>query len=74
MALVNKVDIKMKVDIDTIMISYLNSQGLNPIIILGSHNIKRYQNALDGLKIKLKPEQNYYSFNELQSTYCAFNI
>ncbi len=56
---------KMNLDIDTIMISFLNSQGLNPIIILGSHNITRYRNALKGLKIKLTAEQNYQIFKSL---------
>lgn len=60
---VNKVLEKLALDYETtvgnIAIAFLNSQGLNPIIVLGSQKIERYEEALTGMKIQLKRDEMY---------------
>jgi predicted oxidoreductase len=51
---------KNNATVTQIMISYLTSQGLNPIILLGSHKIERYIDAIKGLELKLTHEEMYY--------------
>lgn len=45
---------KYNTTIGNIAIAFLNNQGLNPIIILGSMKIERYKEALEGMEIKLE--------------------
>ncbi len=45
---------KYDTTISNIAIAFLNNQGLNPIIILGSMKIERYKEALEGMEIKLE--------------------
>ncbi len=45
---------KYNTTIGNIAIAFLNNQGLDPIIILGSMKIERYKEALDGMEIKLE--------------------
>lgn len=40
-------------------LAFLNNQGLNPIIILGSQKIERYEEALKGMEIKLSRTEMY---------------
>lgn len=60
-------DVAKKYDatISQIAISYISSQGLNPTIILGSQKIKRYEDAIAGLEIKLTREEMYYILQQL---------
>ncbi len=45
---------KYNTTIGNIAIAFLNNQGLNPIIVLGSMKLERYQEALAGMEIKLE--------------------
>ncbi|WOO89789.1 aldo/keto reductase [Mollicutes bacterium LVI A0078] len=45
---------KYNTTIGNIAIAFLNNQGLDPIIILGSMKIERYKEALEGMEIKLE--------------------
>lgn len=45
---------KYNTTIGNIAIAFLNNQGLDPIIILGSMKIERYKEALAGMEIKLE--------------------
>ncbi len=45
---------KYNTTISNIAIAFLNNQGLNPIIILGSMKIERYREALDAMDIKIE--------------------
>ncbi len=45
---------KYNTTIGNIAIAFLNNQGLNPIIILGSMKIERYREALDAMDIKIE--------------------
>lgn len=45
---------KYNTTIGNIAIAFLNNQGLNPIIILGSMKIERYREALDAMEIKIE--------------------
>lgn len=45
---------KYNTTIGNIAIAFLNNQGLNPIIILGSMKIERYKEALEAMEIKLE--------------------
>lgn len=45
--------------IGNIVIAFLNNQGLNPIIVLGSQKIERYEEAILGMEIKLKRSDMY---------------
>ncbi len=45
--------------IENIAIAFLNNQGLNPIIILGSQKIERYQMAQKAMQIKLSRKEMY---------------
>lgn len=58
---------KYKCSLSEIIIAYINSHGLNPCIILGSQKIERYEEAINGLSIKLTAEELhkiYYSFTQ----------
>lgn len=51
--------IKYDTTIGNIAIAFLNNQGLDPIIILGSMKIERYIEALQGMEIKLERVDMY---------------
>ncbi len=50
---------KYNTSISNIAIAFLNNQGLNPIIVLGSMKIERYKEALEGMEIKLERIEMY---------------
>lgn len=50
---------KYNTTIGNIAIAFLNNQGLNPIIILGSMKIERYKEALEAMDIKLTRIEMY---------------
>lgn len=50
---------KYNTTVGNIAIAFLNNQGLNPIIILGSMKIERYKEAMEAMDIKLKRVEMY---------------
>ncbi len=50
---------KHNTTIGNIALAFLNNQGLNPIIVLGSQKIERYEEALAGMEIKLDRFEMY---------------
>jgi predicted oxidoreductase len=45
--------------VEDLIIAYLHNQGLNPCTILGSHKIQRYEDALDGVEMKISSVDKY---------------
>jgi len=45
--------------VEDLIIAYLHNQGLNPCTILGSHKIQRYEDALDGVGMKISSVDKY---------------
>lgn len=56
---------KYDVTVSEVAISYLANQGLNPVILLGSHEIKHFETALKGIELELTREDMYFIFKLL---------
>ncbi len=53
---------KYNLTLGQLAIAFLKNQGLNPIIILGSNKLNRYQDAVEGLEIKIDQEDMYFLY------------